>query len=114
MELDPKQEAGELIDTVGDYVNTRLSIFKLKAIKSSSDILSSIVSYSILLVVGAICFLLLNIALGYYLGEVFGETYYGFLAVSGFYLLIILLLWALRKKLFKLPIANALIKKLMD
>ena len=103
-----------LIESLGEYLNTRIEILKLRGIKTSSDVVSTFASYALLLLFGTVFFLILNIALGYYLGEILGKTYYGFLAVAGFYFVLIIILALLRKRLFKKPIANALISKLND
>ena len=110
----PKEEVRDLIDDVQDYVNTRLDLFKLKAVNASSEVLASLVTYALLVLIFTIFFLMVNIGIGLYLGELLGRSFYGFLALSGFYLLIMLIFWALRKKVFKNPIADSLIQKLTD
>ena len=112
--IEEADEKEGLIESLGVYLNTRLEILKLRGIKTSSDVVSTLLSYALLLLFGTVFFLILNIALGYYIGELMGKTYLGFLVVAAFYFVLIIILSLLRKRLFKKPIANALISKLND
>jgi hypothetical protein len=48
------------------------------------------------------------------LGDWLGKLYYGFFIVAAFYLIAGLVLYSLREKWLKSPIANSMIKNLMD
>ena len=100
-----------LFDRTTDYIETRVELTKLKAIRKTSQIVSSIVSSLIIAVAFCFFLLLLNIALGFWLGEFLGKTYYGFFAMAGFYLIVGLIVFASRSR-FKTSVINSLIKKM--
>lgn len=110
--IDEIDENDRLVDTIGQYINTRIDILKLRGVKTSSEVVSSLITYAVLLVFGLVLFLILNIAFGFFLGEKLGSNWLGFLAVSGIYLVLIIILIVMKNKIFKRPIANALINKL--
>ncbi len=103
-----------LIDRVKSYVETRIDLLRLKAIDKSSSFLSLLITIIVVLLVGFIFFIFLNIGIALLLGEMLGKSYYGFFIVAGFYIIIGLVLFIFREKWIKAPIANSMIKKLME
>ncbi len=77
-----------LIDRVKSYVETRIDLLKLKAIDKSSSVFSLIITMLVVILIGFIFLTLLNIGIALLLGELMGKTYYGFLAVALFYVII--------------------------
>jgi hypothetical protein len=76
-----------LLEKATDFGKTSYELFKLKAIYKASDAVSSIVPHSIVLVIIVIFMLFLNLGLAFWLGDILGETYYGFFAVAAFYII---------------------------
>ena len=102
-----------LIKQSGEYLDTKIELTKLKAINTSSDVLSNMVY---LIVKIGIIFLFIgfvSVALAILIGETLGEYYYGFLIAGGFYLLVLLIIYIQRKNWIKRPIANSLINKML-
>ena len=113
MENQVKDNIELLFEKTGDYLETRIDLYKLKAVDTSSDIISSLVSKLVVLFVFIICIIALNIGIAFFLGELVGRIYYGFFIVAGFYFIAGLLFNSMRRKWFKEPIADNLIKKLL-
>ena len=103
-----------LIDRVKIYVETRIDLLRLKAIDKSSSFLSLLISMVVVILISFIFIMLLNIGVALLIGELIGKSYYGFFIVAGFYLLIGVVLFMFRNKWLKAPIANSMIKNLMD
>jgi hypothetical protein len=103
-----------LIDRAKSYAETRLDLLKLKTIDKSSSLLSLIVSMFIVILIVFFAFIFLSIGLAILLGKCLGELYYGFFILAAIYLIAGLVLFSLRDKLLKTPIANSMIKKLLD
>jgi hypothetical protein len=101
-----------LFEKVSDYGKTTIELLKLKAIDKSANVVSSLVSKMILILVVAMFFLTATIALALWLGELLGKSYYGFLAMAGFYIFIAILLYAFRKQLIKKPVSSMVIKQM--
>ena len=103
-----------LIDRVKSYVETRIDLLRLKAIDKSSSLLSLLISMIVVILIGFISLMLLSIGIALLLGEWLGKSYYGFFIVTGLYIITGLVLYSSRDKILKSPIANSMIKKLMD
>jgi hypothetical protein len=74
-----------LLERVEAYGKTNFELFKFKSLDKSADITSTVISRLLLFFVLAISILSLNIAIAFWLGNLLGETYYGFLLVALFY-----------------------------
>jgi hypothetical protein len=103
-----------LVDRVKSYVETRIDLLRLKAIDKSSSILSLVISLLVIVLLGFLAFILLNVGIALLLGDLLGESYYGFFIVAAFYLITGLVIFKNHDKWIKTPIANSMIKKLME
>jgi len=103
-----------LVEKVKDYAETRIELLRLKAIDKSSSFLSLLIAMIVVILVGFISFMILSVGLALLLGDLLGKAYYGFFIVAGIYLITGLVLYSTRDKLLKSPMANSMIKKLMD
>ena len=115
MEIENQSSPVEsLIDRVKSYVETRIDLLRLKAIDKSSSFLSLVVSLIVVILVGFISLIMLSVGIALLLGDCLGKSYYGFFIVAGFYIIAGLVLYSLRDKWLKTPIANSMIKNLME
>ncbi len=103
-----------IVENIEAYSKTSFDLFKLKMVDKIADIISGIASYSVLFVFILMFFLIGNIALALWLGELSGKLLYGFLMLTGLYAGILLLFILCRRKWIKEPIANTLIRKLLN
>ena len=74
-----------LLERATDYGKTSFELLKLKALDKTTDVISSVVPYSVVLVLIASFMLFLNLGLALWLGEILGKMFYGFFVVAGFY-----------------------------
>ena len=103
-----------LFEKTKDYVETRADLFKLKAIKKTAEVGSTIVSQVIVAIVFSSFFIFLNIAIGLLLGDLIGKLYIGFFIVAAFYLIVGIIIYSNRQKIISSPLADSIIKKMMD
>lgn len=103
-----------LWDRARNYIETRFELIKLKSIDKVGSIAGGLISMLVLLVVFFMFILLLNIGLALWVGKCLGESYYGFLALAGFYAIIGIIFYLGRNSWIKGPVNNMLIKKLLD
>jgi hypothetical protein len=98
-----------LFERAEAYGKTSLNLLKLKAIDKTSELISTVISWLIVVVVVALFFIIFSIGIALWLGDILGKSYYGFFLVSGFYALlgIIFFFWV-RK-----PIHNSIISKMI-
>jgi|SRR5690606_22161656 len=107
------QHIESLYNKVKEYTETTIELYKLNAIDAAADVLSSIVSRIVFVLVFALFTLFINVTISLLLGNLLGAYYWGFLIVSGFYLIIMILLYYFNGKLIKIPITNLVIEKLL-
>ena len=107
----PLDNIEALYEKTKDYVETQMELIRLKSIDKASTMISSLATRLIYLAVFLIGLFLLNIALGFWLGELFGKVYYGFFCLAAFYFIVGLIVFAIRKNSIGNPIRNALIDK---
>lgn len=95
------------------YTETSIELYRLSAIDTSADVISSLASRAILVLIFSTSIVFLNIGIALLIGNVLGDYFKGFLIISLFYLLIGVLAYFFNKKLIKKPITNLMISKLM-
>lgn len=103
-----------LIEKGEQYGKTTLELLKLKTLDKSADVASNLVSWLIVLIFAVLFFLILNIGVALWLGELMGKPYLGFFVVSGFYGLLALIFGIFRKKLIKKPVNNSIIEQVLE
>ena len=110
--MEQESNLESLFSKTVECVDTRLNIFKLKTIENFTHIASSIVWRLAVILVSVFALLFINIGVSFWLGDIFGKIYYGFLIIGIFYLLTGLLLYLLRNKWIKKPTSNLIVKKI--
>jgi len=103
-----------LIEKGEQYGKTTLELLKLKTLDKSADVASNLVSWLVVFIFAVLFFLILNIGVALWLGELLGKSYYGFFVVSGFYALLALIFSIFRKQLIKDPINNSIIEQVLE
>ena len=111
--MENKTDIENLVSQAGDYLNTRLELLKLKTVDKTSEIISSVVSKLALILFFVIFTLILSMGAAFWIGDILGKTYYGFLIIAGFYLVVGIILYTCRRSWIKAPIANVLIRKIL-
>lgn len=103
-----------LIEKGEQYGKTTLELLKLKTLDKSADVVSNLVSWWIVLIFAVLFFLILNIGVALWLGELLGKSYYGFFIVSGFYALLAIVFAVFRKQLIKKPVNESIITQVLE
>jgi hypothetical protein len=109
-----KEDAQDIINHTGDYLDTFYKLSLVKATRKASDI-ASVAINSILVFFTLLCIILFaSFAAAWWLGNVLQSTALGFLSVAGFYLLVVLILLLIRKKVLSPFFRNSFIKKIYE
>ncbi|HZL08967.1 MAG TPA: hypothetical protein VFC65_03130 [Prolixibacteraceae bacterium] len=103
-----------LIEKGEQYGKTTLELLKLKTLDKSADVVSNLVSWMIVFVFAVLFFLILNIGLALWIGELLGKSYYGFFVVSSFYAFLAIVFAIFRKQLIKKPVNNSIITQVLE
>ena len=102
-----------LLEKAEDFGKTSLELFKLKAIDKASDIVSSLIPQSVVLIFALIFVLFLNLGIAFWVGELWGSVSFGYLAVAAFYAVCGIIIHFLLHDKIKERIRNSVIKQLL-
>ncbi|HBY55178.1 MAG TPA: hypothetical protein DEH15_22535 [Marinilabiliales bacterium] len=102
-----------LIEKTVEYGKSSLELAKLKALDKTSDVVSSVVAHSVVLVTLLSFMLFLSLGLAVWTGKILGEIYFGFFAVAGFYCIVAILIYFFMLKWIKKCVGNTLIKQML-
>jgi apolipoprotein N-acyltransferase len=109
-----KENDRNIAELASDYVETYVQLAVLNINKKTADI-SAAASFSMLAgMIGFFVVMFLGIAGSFWVGGMVGSTAAGFLIVSAFYLLVFLVLFLTRKKLFYPFVKNLIIKSIYE
>ena len=111
---DLKTNVGQLKDHVSDYAKTYIDLVKAKATKGASNAAAG-ATIGILSFVLAFFFLqFLFFGLAWWVGSLIESVAGGFFIVAGLFFLLVILVFALRKKVIVPMIRNAIISKVYE
>ncbi len=106
------EKVEELVVHVKEYMNNRINTVKLNTAEKGSKLMANMITMAVSILIFGLFVLFISLALAFVIGKAIGELYWGFLIVSGFYLILGILVFVFREKLLRLPILNALLKQL--
>ena len=104
---------GSLVDRATDFGKTTYELIKLKALNKTSEVVSSVIPHSVVLILFVSFMLFLNLGLAFWLGEILGKVYYGFFVVAAFYVLTGIIIHFFMHKWLKRIICNYVIRQLL-
>lgn len=111
------QELVKLLDSMFsravDYGRTTIEIIKLKAVDKASDVIATNIPRLLFISLIAFSLLFFNLGLAFWLSDLLGKVYLGFLVVGGFYLLIGIIIQLFFHEKLKKAIRNYVIKQLL-
>jgi hypothetical protein len=102
-----------LLSDAGDYIETRSTLWKLKAIESLSDVSGELVSGLALIGIASLVVLIFSTGLALLIGYWLGRSFYGFFIVGGAWAIVGLVFFAFRNQWLKEPFSNLLIRKIL-
>ncbi len=92
------------------YLDLKFDYYKLDIIERLVMLLTKIFSAAVVWIISIMFAFYASMTLGFFLGDLLGATYLGFLIVSGVILLVGGIIVLLRKKIITNPLINALIE----
>jgi len=109
-----KSKAGDLTDSITEYIQSYYKLTLLNAADKATTIAASTLASIVICFLGFFVLLFGGIALAIWLGDILDNPALGYLIIAGFFLLVILIIVALRKKLVFPVIRDTLINKLYE
>ncbi len=101
----------EIVGKIKDYVRIRKQLAILTSVEKGSQLFANLLTGGLFLLLAVLSFFFGSLALGFYLSEVLGNSYGGFLIITGFYLLVTLIVYFTKDKYMEKRIINNVIAK---
>jgi hypothetical protein len=102
-----------LLERATEYGQTSIELVKLKTLDKTTDIVSSFIPLSVVILLIVSFLLFLNVGIAFWLGEILGKTFYGFFIVAAFYFLTGILIHFFLHKWIKKLVGDYFIKSLL-
>ncbi len=109
-----KLKAETLTKSVGDYFDTYYKLTVLKAADKATGMVASSLAGVAVIFLGIFVLFFSGLALGIWFGQLLDNVIAGYLLVAAFYLLLIFLLFVLRKKIVFPFIRNLIVRKFYE
>ncbi|MCG2614335.1 phage holin family protein [Terrimonas sp. NA20] len=109
-----KEKTADLVDHVEDIADTFYRLTIINVTQKATNVASSALTMIVVTIIGFCVLLFLGVALSFWLGDLIGSRSGGFLLGGAFFLLVLLILIALRKKIVFPMIRNLIISKVYD
>ncbi len=110
--MEEKSQFFSVFEHLQDYVSNKAKIFYLKAVSKTTSFFAQLISNALLMLVLSFFMLFSSLGLALFLGSLFKQMHWGFIIVSGFYLVLFLTLFFFRKQFLELKITNVLIRNI--
>ena len=106
-----KDKAEGVFEDATEYLEARWNLGVLNASSKAADTISTIATTLVVGVLGTIILIFLSIGVALLIGEKLNSPSSGFFYVGLFYIVVGILIFAIKDKYIKLPIVNSFIKK---
>jgi hypothetical protein len=103
-----------LFERAEAYSKTTFELSKLKALETTTVVVTNLVSRLSVVVMVALFVLLSTIGVALFLGDLLGKAYYGFFIVAAFYLLSGIILYFFLQKWIKRPVSDLIITQALQ
>jgi len=105
-------DINDLRKDILEYIEVKLDQIRLHTAENLSRIFSNVATIAVIGYLVSLLILFLSFAAGFYLGSLLDSNELGFLCVSGFYVLLLIVFLALRKRIVEQPVIKAMIRLL--
>jgi hypothetical protein len=103
-------EINDLRKDILEYVEVKFDQIRLHTAENLSRIFSNVATIAVIGYLLSLMILFLSFAAGFYLGSLLDSDELGFLCVAGFYVLLLIVFLALRKRIVEQPVIKAMIR----
>lgn len=108
---DKELDTQDILNKVKDYIEVRKELAMLSAVEKGSQLFANLVTDGLVVLLLVLSGLFGSLALGFYLSEIIGNTYSGFLIITGFYFVLAIIIYATKDRYLEHRIISAVIKK---
>jgi len=100
-----------LFERVIEYGKTSYKLWRLKALDKATELLSSLISNLLIIVLALSFMLFLNLGLAFWLGSILGSIWYGFFILAAFYGIMTIFALLFIRKWIKALVNNFIINR---
>lgn len=104
----------ELTENIKSYVNTNFELIKYQAIERATVIMADTVTYVVIGLFMLFFLFFISLWACFYLSSLFDNNHTGIAIVAGFYLLLGLILFMVRKKMVIKPLRDKIVNKMFQ
>ena len=108
------ESLGEGYGYIQQIINKRIDYLKLEAAETASTVISALITLFILMFMGITVLGFATIAIAMFIGRALDNYALAFLIITGFYLLITIIVYMLRHKLITNPVLTMVISKFFE
>ena len=108
------ESAGETAEYARQYLKLQLDYFRLDAAEKMAKVGSSLIATLAIATLALLALLMLTVAAGFYLGQLWHSYALGFLCVAGFYAFLAILVSLFKDRWLTNPILTRIIRSLFD
>jgi hypothetical protein len=109
-----KEEAKDLVEHIGDFLETYYQLLTINVAQKGINIASAVINAVVLCFLGLFTFALLSFGLAWWLGNVIDSRAGGFFIMAGVYLVIMIAIIAMRKKVISPFLRNLITRKIYE
>ncbi|MFK8007574.1 MAG: phage holin family protein [Saprospiraceae bacterium] len=106
--------AGETMEYGKIYVEQKMDFYRLEMSKRLAKTVSNLATVAVMGFLVMMVVIFFSLALGLILGTFLGSYGYAFLAITGFYVLAVLLIYFFKRKIITNPILSLVIREMLD
>lgn len=103
-----------LIEKVEEFGSTSFELLKLRSLEKTINVGANFISRFFAFISILMFLFIANIGIAFWLGDMLGNVWYGFFAVSGFYALLGFVLYFIAHDWIKKCIGNSLISQIFN
>ena len=103
-----------LFERTEDYTKTSFELAKLKALSTTTDVVTTMLSKMSVIIMVSLFVLVFNVGVALLLGDLLGKSYYGFFIVAAFYLIGALILHFFLHQWIKKPVSELIITQALQ
>jgi hypothetical protein len=107
----PTGSIESLFERVASFWKTTFNLSKLKALRISIPVVTTLLSWLIVILMISMFALIFNIGIAIWLGDLLGNAYYGYFVVGAFYLIVGIVFYFFLYKWVKKFVFHYIIKK---
>ncbi len=109
-----KNPFNDITVSAKEYLDLKIDEYKLRGVEGLSTLFNTVLVVTVTAIVAGVALQMLGLAAGYALGELIGSTALGFCIMGVLFLLVVLMLYLMRKKLFINQLIKIFIKLFFD